>query len=147
MALTTTVRFDYPQEYQSGDYPKGNGRIGPKRWRVNITGIGTATEDETNIRKIVLSDLITVDGQTPSKFKINKVTYDVTGFTGIYLSFDRSPDEKFIVISGANSGEKDWSKIGGRIDSGSGGTGDILLSTVGGSQYDTYDITIEFEVK
>ncbi len=146
MALDTHAHFIYPPEYQSGDYPKGNGKLGPKRWCVQFIGIGTASEEETDVRKIVLSDLITVDGKTPSKFVVDCVSYEIRGFTGIYLKFDRIPKHNFFTMGGANSGQQCWDKYGGHIDDGEGGTGDILLTTVGGDQYDTYNIQIEFRV-
>ena len=44
MALETHTHFIYPPEYQSGDYEKNANKPGPKRWCIQLIGIGTATD-------------------------------------------------------------------------------------------------------
>ena len=145
MAATTSTHFVYPPEYQHGDYVDTG--HGPRRYVVQLMGEATASEDETDVVKVAIGDMVTQDGETATKFVIERVDYEMVGFTGIKLEFDRAPQKTLLVMGGANHGHKDWTRWGGRIDDGEGGTGNLLLTTNGGDQYDTYDITIQFRVK
>jgi hypothetical protein len=149
MAATTHTHWLYPPEYQSGDFPKDTGKtIGPHRWAIRLLGEATGTEDETNVLKVDLSDLVTPDGIEPTKFVIENVEYEMRGFTGVHLLFERTPsNHRFFSSGGANSGKQDFTRLGGLVDQNTGGTGDILLTTVGGSAYDVYAFTITFRVK
>jgi len=148
MALTTNIYFVYPPAYQSGDYRRGEGQIGPNRWSVYMQAVGTATEDEAYVRKLVLSDLITPDGKEPSKFIIDQIFYWARGFTGLTLFFDRVPiPPAFFSMGGANDGFIDYRQHGGLADQKTEGTGDILCSTTGGDANDSYNIKIDFRVK
>ena len=144
MAPTTTVKFLYPIDFQHGDYVDG---IGPKRYMAQLLGDVTDTEDETAVVKIAIGDMVNPSGETATKFVLESVVYDVQGFTGIYLSFDRVPENRAFTMGGDAVGEQDFTRIGGIVDTGSGGTGNLLLTTRGGSVLDTYNIIITFWVK
>ena len=149
MAMTCSQKWIYPPNYQSGNYPVGLEKArGPKRWAIILLGEATATEDETEVTKIRLADLRTIDGRVPSRFQINRIVYEMRGFTGLHLNWDRTPTKvRFFSTGGINRGEVDYTRYGGLSDLDTGGTGDLQLSTTGGSQYDTYNLMIEFEVK
>jgi len=149
MALTTSYKWIYPPDYQSGDYPLGGGKArGPKRWCIVLLGEGTGTEDETNVLKVQLADLITVDGERPEKMIVNRIVYECRGFSGVHLLWDRSPANiRFFSMGGNNRGEVDYKRYGGLPDTGAGGTGDLLLTTTGGTALDVYNMMIEFEVR
>ena len=145
MAATTTVKFLYPPEFQHGDYVDTG--IGPSRYVAQLLGEATGTEDETAVVKIAIGDMVNQWGETATKFVIEKVEYELLGFTGVHLSFDRIPANRVFSMGGAGSGSQDFKRIGGLVDTGEGGTGNLLLTTVGGSQYDTYNIVLTFRVK
>lgn len=145
MAPTTSVKFLYPPDFQHGDYVDTG--IGPKRYVAQLLGDVTDTEDESAVVKIAIGDMVNQKGETATKFVIEKVEYDIQGFTGAYLSFDRIPENRVFTMGGDATGMQDFTRIGGMVDTGEDGTGDLLLTTRGGSVLDTYNITLTFRVK
>jgi hypothetical protein len=109
--------------------------------------IAADTTDETNVRKVVLADLITPNGTIPTKFVIEKIEHNCMGFAGITLEFDRGTDSVFFYAPGDGTGSVDYRKEGGLVDNEVGDTGDILLSTTGATANDSYTIKISFRVK
>jgi len=146
MALTTSTEYIYPRGYQQGDWIEKNN--GPRRYCVQLIGEGTGAEDEADVRKLVLADHVTPLCEAASdKFIIEKIEYEIRGFTGISLEFDRVPQKVFFKMGGDNNGKQDFTRWGGLPDDGDDGTGDILLTTNGGGQYDVYNIILTFRVK
>jgi len=73
---------------------------------------------------------------------IEKVVYNIQGFTYVLIAFDHTANDTAVVL-GPGTGTIDLTEVGGIIDpNSSGGTGDIVLTTVGNSANDTYDITL-----
>lgn len=103
------------------------------------------TANETNVRKIALSDMALPDGTAASKMVVEKITYNINGFTGVSLSWDRDPDNIIAYLQGSDM--LDYTRRGGLVDTAEGGTGDVLLTTYGGSEDSTYHITVEFRLK
>ncbi len=149
MAVTTHLHYLYPPDYQKGPFQRNVGVLptGPRRYHVLLQGLSTGTENETDAHKIILTNHVTVGGEDASNFVIEKVIWEVRGYTGIYLEFERNPQHCCLRIGGDNNGERDYMRYGGFSDNGDGGTGDIILTTLGGTQYDTYDIEVIFRVK
>lgn len=122
-----------------------------RRWAVEMLGRETEsqsdsyTANETNVRKIALSDMALPDGTAASKMVVEKITYNINGFTGVSLSWDRDPDNIIAYLQGSDM--LDYTRRGGLVDTAEGGTGDVLLTTYGGSEDSTYHITVEFRLK
>lgn len=133
MALTVSTKWISPPNY-SGTPPIHGGF---KRVIVQLTGIGTAGEDEANVVKIDLSTLRNLDGVVPTNVTLEKIEYSISGFNYIMLTGDHTSDTALTVLP-AGQGVIDYDIV----DAGSGGTGDILLSTDGGADGDAYNIII-----
>ena len=100
---------------------------------------------ESAVAKIDVSALTNADGAAGTRLVIDRIEWSISGFDYAYLYCDRTTDFDVAVLNG--SGIMDFSYFGGLIDSESGGTGDLTLTTNGGSAGSAYDITIYFQVK
>lgn len=143
---TITNTFIYPPNWDYF-YPVKNG---VKKYIINRTMIGTATADETDAVLVTPADFYTVTGEVGARFHISHIAYTMSlGDTAyLKLSWDRVDKPTIAVLSGwGTQGEKGPQGTGAFEDGGEGGTGAILVSTVGVAQYDTYDITLTFSVK
>lgn len=119
---------------------------GSKRIVVRLTNISDGT-GESAVVKIDKSGLTGPDGTEPSKLVIERVEYDIQGFTSIRLYWDHTTDDEICVL-GPGVGYLDWREVGGLVDPGSAGeTGDVILTTNGHSSGDTYTITIYARLK
>ncbi len=139
--MAVSTKWIYPPNWD-GDVTQP-----PRRWCVQLMRITPDTTEETNVRKVVLADLITPEKTVPTKFVIERIEYNCMGFSGITLEFDRGTDSVFFYIPGDRSGFADYRKKGGLVDDEVGDTGDILLSTTGATANDSYTIKINFRVK
>ena len=141
MADTVTTRWVYPPDWD-GYYPDNS--KGHRRYMVNLSCISDGT-GETDVRKVVLADFLNEKGETGTRFVIEKIDCVGSGFAYVVLEFDRTPDETIAVLGETVS--IDFTGIGGLVDNGDGGTGDILLTSSGASSGDSYNIGIQFRVK
>lgn len=139
MSDTVSINWLFPPNW-SGSYAKG---IGFRKMAIRLTNVSDGT-GESNVVKVNKSELRTSRGIVPKKLVIEKIDYSCSGMS-VKLSFDRDPDEVIAVL--ASDGCKDWTKQGGFPDPGDVGSGDILLTTVGHTSGDTYDVTIHFRLK
>lgn len=98
---------------------------------------------ESGVQKIDISAL-TADGITPATLTLNDITWSVTGFNFVQLFWDHTSDVSIGIYSG-QGGINYKDTVGGLHDTGSGGTGDILLTTDGGYDGASYLIVAEFE--
>jgi len=105
----------------------------------NVRGL-FASSDETDTVIIDLSTKTGPLGAAPSKLKLEEIWWTINGFSGITLSFDRDTD--VIVDYYSGQGYMDYKPYGGKIDNGSGGTGDLLLSTFGGVAGGNYSFIV-----
>lgn len=96
---------------------------------------------ESGVVKIDKSTLTGMNGAEPTKFAVNKIIANVDGMT-VDIYFDRGTDVK---IARCYSGytKRDFSEFKGFVDTGSGGTGDVILTTTGHTSGDSYDILID----
>lgn len=117
---------------------------------VILTGIGTATEEETNVVKVDKSTL-TLAGAEPAAIDILSISAAIQGFTYIKLSFDNTSDETIVVLPSGTFYEefgRDNQEGRGRYkNSGDNTPGDILLTTVGGDLNDTYTIVLRIRLR
>lgn len=115
----------------------------PKKLVVQLTSLSDGT-GETNVVKVDKSTFTGLNGLEPSKFSIQKIEYDVTSMR-VALSFDRTTDVVFAVLQG--QGQLNYQRSGGLVDSTTGDTGDILLTTAGHAAGDGYNIILHIRKK
>lgn len=114
---------------------------GPRRYAVVLTGISDGT-GESAVAKIDKSTLTDAIGAEPSTLAIQKLQWTMQGYTYIKLAFDHTTDDTAVVIAG--DGCLDFAAYGGLKDPASaGGTGDLLLTTVGHTAGDSYTILLD----
>jgi hypothetical protein len=95
-----------------------------------------ASGGESAITKV---DISTLPG-APTRVKVNRLCWSLRDLSAV-LYYDRSSAIRIAVLSG--DGELDLPE--GIEDTGSGGTGDIKLTTVGASTNSTYTIVLGFK--
>lgn len=118
-----------------------NGRYVVRR----LLNISDAT-GESAVIKADVSTFTTRAGVPATYFTVDRIVYDVQGFTSVRLYFDADTDDELALLSG--SGDLDWSAFGGVTDPKSTGyTGDIKLTTAGAASGATYDITLYLRPK
>jgi hypothetical protein len=109
----------------------------------HLTNLSDGT-GESAVVKVDKSAFVGPNGLEPSQFAVEKISYDVSSMR-VYLSFDRTSDVPIAVLQG--QGCIDFTDIGGLHDTGTGDTGDILLTTAGHASGDGYDITLHLRKK
>jgi hypothetical protein len=104
----------------------------------------TSVSDGTGESAVQKIDISTLQNNNTS-VKIKKVWWSITTGMSVNLAFDHTTDDTGLVLTG--SGYHDYSDINSIDDPGSaGGTGDIMLTTIGHAANDTYTIIIELDV-
>jgi len=111
---------------------------GSRRLSIQLTNVSDGT-GEAGVIKVDKSTYTGPNGLEPSKFSVESIEYDVTSMR-VALSFDRTTDVVFAVLQG--QGKLCYRKSGGFIDSTTGDTGDILLTTTGAAAGDGYNIIL-----
>lgn len=118
---------------------------------IHLTNISDGT-GESAVTKVDKSAIgVATDGLEANSLDIERIRWSIQGFTSVRLLWDHTTDDLAMVM--CNGGYEDYTgKFGevfektgtsGLLDPrSSGGTGDILLTTNGGSSGATYDITI-----
>lgn len=135
MAITVSSRYLNPPNY--GGTPPDIG--GFHRITIQLTGVasGADTFNETKVQKLDISTLKKTDGVVPSSIVVERIQYDISGYDHVLLEFDRTTDAVCAVLS--SRGRIDDAEI---VDDGSGDTGDLLLSSVGGAAGSSYNIIV-----
>ena len=139
MAVTVSSRFIDPPNY-SGTPPDIGGF---HRVKIQLTCVasGADTFNETKVNKLDISTLVKVDGVAPAGLIVESIVYDVSGYSHVLLEFDRTTDAVCAVLATRGRVDCDIS------DDGSGDTGDILLSSVGGAAGSAYNILLAVRLK
>lgn len=112
-----------------------------KHYAIHMTNICDGT-GEAAVVKIDVSTLVgPQNGAAPTTVSIEKICWDIQGFTNVRLLWDATTDDVAVIMSG--QGFTNWKDVGGLHNPNSSGvTGDLVLTTVGDTSGDTYDITI-----
>lgn len=111
---------------------------GPTRVIVSCTSESDGT-GESDAVKVDLSALSSYpDGRAPTALIVDEIDYQVSGYNYVVLEYDRGTDSEIAVLSGQGS----FAFPGGKKDTGTGGTGDIVLTTDGHADGAGYTITI-----
>ena len=119
---------------------------GTRKVKVRFTNISDGT-GETAVTKVDISTLTGPDGTAPTKLVVEEVEGMVQGFSSVQLFFDHTANDELAIL-GTGYSYFNWRDGGGFTDPASaGGTGDILLTTVGASATATYDITLTLRLK
>jgi hypothetical protein len=115
---------------------------GARRRTINLTNECDGT-GESAVIKINVSDLTGPTGQTVSSVRIQKIDFIIGGFNYVVLEFNASTNDEIAVLSG--SGRVDFRPYGGKKDPRSAGSdGDVVLTTDGNIDGNSYNIIIEF---
>jgi hypothetical protein len=121
---------------------------GTKSYVIQLTNESDGS-GEASVKKVDLSDLTTQSGLKPESLTIQKIQYQVNGFNYVTLYWDRTPSpETAVVLFG--QGVLDYkSEYGGLKDPkhSQDGTGNILLTTDGATDGDSYTLIIEFKLE
>lgn len=115
----------------------------PRKLVVQLTNLSDGT-GESAVVKVDKSTFTGLNGLEPSKFAVEKIVYDVSSMR-VTLSFDRTTDVVFAVLQG--QGEFNYKNSGGFVDSTTGDTGDILLTTANHASGDGYNIILHLRKK
>lgn len=121
-AVTTTVLKNERNEYV-----------------VHLTNVSDGT-GESNVIKVDKSTLTAVNGAEPATLSIVSARWSIQGFTRVILSWDHDTDLVAMVLSGG--GFEDFGPFGCKKDTGTGQTGDLLLTAPAGATTGSYDITL-----
>tara|TARA_R100000995_G_scaffold17329_1_gene6862 strand:- start:617 stop:1024 length:408 start_codon:yes stop_codon:yes gene_type:complete len=111
---------------------------------IQLTNLSDGTGEDA-VNKIDVSGLTArEDGTACSSVLIEKVSHSIIGFTQVQLLFDATTNTIALGLAQDSNGHMDFSDFGGlKNTSGSGKTGDILLTTIGASSNDSYVIVLE----
>jgi hypothetical protein len=120
-------------------------RSGGRYYTVRLTNESDGT-GETDVAKVDISTLTTLSGQIATHSAVDYITYSVFGMDHVVLEWDHTVNDEIAVLSG--QGVIDLTPWGGKTDPQSaGGTGDIVLTTVGATSGGGYDLTLEVRPK
>jgi len=119
---------------------------GSRRYAIHLTNESDGT-GESAVTKIDISTLTGPDGSAPSYTVVEEINYNVAGFNYVVLEWDATTNDE-ISVMGTGSNYLDFRGLGGLVDPQSTGTtGDIVLTTDGGGDGSSYDITIVLRLK
>lgn len=114
---------------------------GPRNYVVRLQGTTDATDNESAVTKVDISNLTGPEGKAglaPTKFAVKKIKWN-TSFGSVILLFDATADDEIASLTG--EGEMVFDPPFNDPQS-AGATGDIKLTTTGGAANDVYDITL-----
>lgn len=110
--------------------------------QLNCVSDGTG---ESAVVKVDKSTLTGLNRSEPSKLVVESIDWMVDGMT-VELFFDRTSDVKIATLVG--TGYTDYKcPAGGLQDTGTGGTGDIILTSTGATSGDSYKILLTLRKK
>lgn len=142
MADTVNTIWIYPPLAMNASYATTDFSEHQRRIIVKLTNESDGT-GESGVIKINRSDLRGPNGVEPGSLAIEEINWSVHGFNYVTLDFDQTTDQTIGILRGDGY----VTYPGGLVDQGSGGTGDIILSTDGGVDGSMYDITLNIRLK
>lgn len=112
--------------------------------RISNRSDGTGETNAIKVDKSTLNGPIV--GVEPGRLAIERVEGDVDGMQ-VQLNWDHTTDDQALTLAGPAI-KRDFRSVGGLIDPASAGaTGDLLLTTLGHTAGDSYDLTIHLKKK
>lgn len=119
----------------------------PKRIVRHLTCVSDGTGETGAIKLDISTFTFGIPSFVPVYSTIDMIDYYIQGFTSVELYWDHSTDD-IIAALPAGAGTLDFGAIGGNTDpKSSGGTGDIILTSVGAVNGATYDIVLYIRPK
>ena len=113
---------------------------GRKRHKVHLQSVSDGT-GESGIVKVDKSALVGLLGAEPSKLAVEMIEWTVDQMR-VDLYWDRGTDVKIATLTGSSFLDFRDKGDGALHDSGSGGTGDIILTTADQVDGASYDIVL-----
>jgi len=141
MAWTVTPRWISPANWGGSA-----GTMQGRKARVIVTGTSDAATELTNQILIDISTLNTLRGDVCTQIAPTVIQYDISGLTSATLEFDHGTDDAFLTMGSGISIIKFDPPMSDTLTS-SDGTGDLVLTTVGGAAGSRFTIDIEFNIK
>ena len=116
---------------------------GERKAVLKFTNISDGT-GESAVKKVDVSALTSnSSGTACTEVAVSKIWWQCVGM-GVELLNDATTDTLIIGLSPDSNGMHDYSSFSGiPNDSGSGKTGDIMFTTIGASNGDTYTVILE----
>ena len=116
---------------------------GERKAVLKITNISDGS-GESAVKKVDVSALASnSSGTACTEVAVSKIWWQCVGM-GVELLNDATTDTLIIGLSPDSNGMHDYSSFSGiPNDSGSGKTGDIMFTTIGASNGDTYTVILE----
>ena len=114
-----------------------------RRVHLLVNGISDGTSDLTDSIAIDISTYLGPLGETPTRLALRRIGWSIAGFTSINLEFDRGSDVLIAQMDGIDY--KDFSNW--LVDTATGGTGDLVFTTVGATAGATFSLEIEARLK
>lgn len=121
---------------------------GRNRYVMNVRGDFSGSDagaDLTDSNILDISALTGPNGNAPSKVKIEEIWWTVNGYNYVKIEFDRTTD--VVAHQYAGQGYMNYKEYGGVVDTGTGDTGDLLLTTSGGAAGGSYNFIISLKLK
>lgn len=142
MSDNTKIKWLYPPNF-TGTYTTN---FGNKKHIVLCTNYSDGTGEDEAI-KLKRTDLLTPQGNIPSKLVIEKIWYQIAGMT-VVISYNNENDEE---VARLYSGEDeiDFRPMGGFIpeDDDTNDGGDIIFTTLNNTSGDSYTIILTVRLK
>ena len=144
MADLTNIKWLYPPNFE-GTYEAGT-KNGHRRHIVLCTCVSDGT-GETDAIKLKRTDMLTSDGQIPSKLVIERIDYQINGMN-VNISYN-NVDDVFVATLYSGDGYLDFTNVGGFTpqDDVDNEGGDIVFTTENCSDGDSYKITLTVRLK
>ncbi len=117
---------------------------GKKRYVHRYTNVCDGT-GESGVIKLDISTLTGMRGGAVTKVGIEEISWSIQGFTSVRLFWDHTTDDEIKVLTG--NGAISYQDVSYLMDSGTGQTGDVLLTTAGNTSGSTYDITVVYQLR
>lgn len=114
-------------------------------YTIHLTSLSDGT-GESNVVKIDKSAFTAATGAEPTLINVLSIRWAVQGFSYVKLSSDHTTDDVLFLLTG-NGYDYFEPYAGLRDPNSSGGTGDLLLTSVGAVSGATYDITLEVSMR
>jgi hypothetical protein len=114
-----------------------------RRVHLLVNGISDSTTDLTDSIVIDISTYLGPLGETPARLALRRLGWSMSGFTSVNLEFDRGTD--VMVAQMIGNDYKDFPNW--LVDTATGGTGDLVLNTVGATAGAVFSIEIEARLK
>ena len=144
MADLTKIKWLYPPNFE-GTYETGT-KNGHRRHVVLCTNYsdGTGEDDEVKLRR---TDMLTSEGQVPSKLVVEKIDYHVAGMT-VTISYNND-NEEVIAMLYTGDGTIDFRPQGGFVpeDDDDNLGGDVVFETSNQTSGDSYNIILTVRLK